>query len=129
MLTTSRSMFRTLSNIKDYYFLTRLPLGRLTGFYRHLWKKLKGHENLRLFCKVAIVKTSDQLHPMHERTNIGLHTLVHTLHTLHPMYERTYISSKRLALGNQRLLVRLRQLAMCRGETSAVIARLMSKCL
>ena len=39
------------------------------------------------------------------------------------------ISSFRLALGNQRFPVRVRLLAMCRGELSAVIARLMSKCL
>ena len=35
----------------------------------------------------------------------------------------------RLALGNQKFPVRVRLLAMCRGELSAVIARLMSKCL
>ena len=33
-----------------------------------------------------------------------------------------------VALGNQRCPVRVRLLAMCRGELSAVIARLMSNC-
>ena len=34
-----------------------------------------------------------------------------------------------LVLGNQRFLVRVQLLAMCRGEHSAVITRLISKCL
>ena len=34
-----------------------------------------------------------------------------------------------IVLGNQRFPVRVRLLAMCRGELSAVIARLMSNCL
>ena len=34
-----------------------------------------------------------------------------------------------VVLGNQKFLVRVRLLPMCRGELSAVIARLMSKCL
>ena len=33
------------------------------------------------------------------------------------------------ALGNQMFPVRVQLLAMCRGELSTVIARLMSKCL
>ena len=36
---------------------------------------------------------------------------------------------QRLALGNQKFPVGVRLLAMCRGELSAVIAHLMSKCL
>ena len=39
------------------------------------------------------------------------------------------LSGLRLALGNQRFPVRVRLLAMCRGELSAVIAQLMPKCL
>ena len=35
----------------------------------------------------------------------------------------------RLALGNQRFSVQTRLLAMCRGELSDIIARLMAKCL
>ena len=38
------------------------------------------------------------------------------------------LSGQRLALGNQKFPVGSRLLAMCRGEFSAVIARLMSKC-
>ena len=38
-------------------------------------------------------------------------------------------SGQRIVLGNQRFPVRVRLLAMCRGELSAVLARLMSKCL
>ena len=40
----------------------------------------------------------------------------------------TQLSRQRLAFGNQRFPVRVRLLAMSRGEPSAVIARLMSKC-
>ena len=39
------------------------------------------------------------------------------------------LSGKWIALRNKRFPVRLRLLAMCRGELPAVIARLMSKCL
>ena len=39
------------------------------------------------------------------------------------------ISGQRLALGNQRILVRVRLLAKCRGELSVVITRPMPKCL
>ena len=39
------------------------------------------------------------------------------------------LGGQRLALGNQRFPVRVRLPAMCRGELSAAIARLMSKCL
>ena len=39
------------------------------------------------------------------------------------------LQTLRRALGNQRFLFRVRLLAMCRGELSAVIARLTSKCL
>ena len=41
----------------------------------------------------------------------------------------TYHIFYRLALRNQRFPVRVRLLAICRGELSAVIAQLMSKCL
>ena len=40
----------------------------------------------------------------------------------------TQLSRQRLAFGNQKFPVRVRLLAMSRGEPSAVIARLMSKC-
>ena len=40
-----------------------------------------------------------------------------------------YLSGKRLAFGNQRFPVRKWLLAMCRGELSATIVCLMSKCL
>ena len=39
------------------------------------------------------------------------------------------LSGKRFALGSQRFPVRVQMLAMFRGELTAVIARLMSKCL
>ena len=39
------------------------------------------------------------------------------------------LNDQRLAPGNQRFSVRVRLLAMCRSELSAVIAWLMSKCL
>ena len=41
----------------------------------------------------------------------------------------TQLSGQRLAFGNKRFPVRVRLLAMCRGELSAVIAWLMSKCM
>ena len=44
-------------------------------------------------------------------------------------HQGTQLDGQRLALGNQRFLVRVRLPTMCRGELSAVIARLMSKCL
>ena len=54
--------------------------------------------------------------------------------TMPECFKATYpnsaqLSGQRLALGNQRFPVRVRLLAMCRGELSAVIARLMSNCL
>ena len=51
--------------------------------------------------------------------------MIHTIHTIHMIHT---IFFYRLALGNQRFPVRVRLLAMCRGELSAVIARLMSNC-
>ena len=44
-------------------------------------------------------------------------------------YSCKKINSYRLALRNQRFLVRVRLLAICRGEVSTVIAHLMPKCL
>ena len=43
--------------------------------------------------------------------------------------QKINLSGWRLALGNQRFLVRVRLLAMCKGELTAIIARLMFKCL
>ena len=45
------------------------------------------------------------------------------------MSEKPAKYEKRLALGNHRFLVQVWLLAMRIGELSAVIARLMSKCL
>ena len=51
------------------------------------------------------------------------------LKLLHDFFykQRFYKQRQRLAFGNQRFPVRVRLLAMCRGELSVVIARLMSK--
>ena len=43
------------------------------------------------------------------------------------LHQGMQLSVQQIGLGNEKLLVRLRLLAMCRGELSAVIARLLSK--
>ena len=44
------------------------------------------------------------------------------------IHKGAQFSTQRLALGNQRFLVRVMLVAMCRGVASAVIFRLISKC-
>ena len=55
-------------------------------------------------------------------TNITNYKKLFTIH------KGAQFSTQRLALGNQRFLVRVTLVAMCRGVASAVIARLISKC-
>ena len=55
-------------------------------------------------------------------TNIANYKKLFTIH------KGAQFSTQRLALGNQRFLVRVTLVAMCRSVASAVIARLISKC-
>ena len=45
------------------------------------------------------------------------------------IFSDSLVTISTIMFGDQGLLVRVQLLAMCRGELSAVIARLMSKCL